>query len=87
MNTLRKKIEPKSFVIGVFLGAVIVFSIAATTKGSRKALEYNVISSNVFQEELEKKINSAVTEGWDFVSVSGPNSHNWAVAVLKREKK
>ena len=87
MNTPLKKIEPKSLVIGAFLGAVIVFSIAASAKGGRPVLEYKVISANVHQEELGKQINSTVAEGWDFVSASGPNNENWAIAVLKREKK
>ena len=87
MNTAPKKIEPKSLIIGAFLGAVIVFSIAAAAKGSRPVLEFKVISANVFQDELGKQINSVVAEGWDFVSASGPNDQNWAIAVLKREKK
>jgi hypothetical protein len=55
--------------------------------GHRPVLEYKVTSAKAYQDELGKKINSAVAEGWDFVSASGPNNENWAVAVLKREKK
>jgi len=87
MNTLHKKVEAKNLVIGAFLGAVIVLSIAAATNGSHPGLEYKVVTGKGFQEQLEKAINSSVAEGWDFVSASGPNNDNWGLAVLRREKK
>jgi hypothetical protein len=85
-----KKIDIRSLLIGALLGATIVLSIAAataTSTGSRIVCEYRVVTGSVFQQELEKAINSSVAEGWDFVSASGPNEGNWGFAVLKREKK
>ena len=87
MNTLHKKVDIKSVLIGAFLGAVIIFSIAAATNRGRTVWEYKVVTGNVFQEQLGKAINNGVADGWEFVSASGPNNENWGIAVLKREKK
>ncbi len=72
--------------MGGLLGVAITLSVAAAT-GNRTVWEYKVVTARAFQDELGKAINGSVAEGWDFVSASGPNSGNWGLAVLRREKK
>jgi hypothetical protein len=81
-----KHIDIKSALIGALLGITIALSVAAAS-ANRTVWEYKVITAKGFQNELEKAINASVTEGWDFVSASGPNNENWGIAVLRRERK
>ena len=85
---MKTKIDIKSSVLGAFLGAIIVFSLGAATGGGKPASwDYRIVPGKVFQGELEKGINTAVTEGWEFVSVSDMSTEQWAFAVMRREKK
>jgi hypothetical protein len=84
---MKEKIDIKSLALGAVLGAVITFSIAATTGGGRTAREYRVVPAKVLQSELEKAINASVAEGWEFVSASPLDNKHWGFAVLRREKK
>ena len=81
-----KKLDFKSVLLGALLAFGITLSVAATT-GSHPAWEYKVVTGKGFGDELANAINSSVGEGWEFVSVSGPNNENWGLAVLRREKK
>jgi len=85
---MKTKIDIKSTVLGAFLGAIIAFSLGATTGGGKSASwEYKIVPGKVFQGELEKVVNTAATEGWEFVSVSDMSTEQWAFAVMRREKK
>ena len=81
-----KKLDIKSVLFGAILAVGITLSVAAAT-GSHTIWEYKVVTGKGFQDELATAINSSVGEGWDLVSVSGPNNENWGLAVLRREKK
>jgi hypothetical protein len=87
---MKKPIDLWSLTLGLILGGVIAATVAAATSaGNRTSLEYKVVPGSVFSNEqnpLEKGINNAVTNGWEFVSASHLNDH-WAFAVLRREKK
>ena len=85
---MNGKIDIKSSVLGAFVGAIIIFSLGAATGNSgTTSWEYKLIPGKVFQEELEKKVNIAVADGWQFVEVSDMSTEQWAFAVMKREKK
>ena len=88
MDIMKTKIDIKSSVLGAVLGAVIVFSLGAATGGAKStSWDYKIVPGRISQGELEKGINSAVTEGWEFVSVSDMSTEQWAFAVMRREKK
>ena len=85
---MKAKLDIKSSVLGAFLGVIIVFSLGAATGGGKPASwDYRIVPGKVFQGELEKGINTAVAEGWEFVSVSDMSTEQWAFAVMRREKK
>jgi hypothetical protein len=81
-----KKLDIKSALFGAILAVAITLSVAAAT-GSHTTWEYKVVTGKGFQDELTTAINGSVGEGWDLVSVSGPNNENWGLAVLRRENK
>ncbi len=87
---MKKLIDLKSLTLGVMLGATIAVTVAAATNaGNRATWEYKVIPGSVFlneQSPLEKGINNAITNGWEFVSASHSEGH-YGFAVLRREKK
>lgn len=67
---MKNKIEIKNLVLGVFLGAVVVYSVAAATRGVRTGWEYTTVSGRVTRDELETATNQTVATGLDFVSAS-----------------
>jgi hypothetical protein len=84
---MKTRIETKSLLLGALLGAAAVAGIAAATENDRRtAWEYRVVTGRGFADELGKAINSAVADGWEFVSASGPNNENWGLAVLRRPR-
>jgi hypothetical protein len=85
---MKTKIDIKSSVLGAFLGAGLVFSLGAVTGGGKPASwDYRTVPGKVFQGELEKAINAAVSEGWEFVSVCDMSTEQFAFAVMRRGKK
>jgi hypothetical protein len=86
-ESLMKKVEIRSLLIGAVLAVAVMFAVAATTgTGNKTVWEYKVVTASAFKDELGKAINRSVAEGWDVVSASGPNDGNWGMAVLRREK-
>ena len=81
-----KTFDLKSALLGAILALAVAFSLGAASS-NRTAWDYKVVAANAFQLELEKAINANAAEGWEFVSVSGPNNEMWGIAVLRREKK
>ncbi|MDR2673814.1 MAG: DUF4177 domain-containing protein [Opitutaceae bacterium] len=79
---MKTKIEIRSLFAGVLLGAAAVLSIGAITGAGRAAWEYKMLSGN-YPAALEKQINKAAAEGWEFVSASG-GAPLWLI-VLRRE--
>jgi len=97
-----KTIDLRSALVGVVLGVAITCTVAATTDkptpagplgpgpgpaAARGPVEYRVLTASIFQDELGKMITAAVGEGWEFVSASGPGGANWAMAVVRRERR
>lgn len=78
-----KKIDIKSLLIGSFLGVAIMLSAGAATSG-RVVREYKVLYGRLSTYDLQKQINSSVADGWEFVSVSGPNDNEYGLAVMRR---
>jgi Domain of unknown function (DUF4177) len=76
----------KSLVLGAALGAMIVFSVAATNSGSHALWDYKVVSGRIYQNELEKAINNAAADGWELVSASS-SVETYAFAVMRRERR
>ncbi len=87
---MKAAIDLKSLILGVILGAIIAVTVAAATNaGSRSNWEYKIVPGSVFSNEqspLEKGINNATTNGWEFVSATHMDQH-WGFAVMKRERK
>ncbi len=90
MATLTRmtKIDFKSLLLGLILGAGIVALVAGSTPPEKRpAWEYKVVVGSTYREELGNAINSSVAEGWEFVSASGPNSESSGFALLRRAKR
>lgn len=80
-----KKLHAPSALIGALLAVVITLAVAAAT-ASRPNWEYRVVTARAFSDELTKRLNAEIGDGWEFVSVTGPNDQGWGIAVLRREK-
>ena len=89
-TNMKSKIQMKSLLLGLVLGAAAVFLIGAAASGGRTDWEYRVVSGLTFHRPdppiLEKSINSSVAEGWEFVSASG-TSQEHGFAIMRRKKK
>jgi hypothetical protein len=86
---MKYRIDGRSFIIGAFLGAVIMVSVAAATSFGRPTVwEYQTIAGKVFGDEsgLDEAINSNTAQGWEFDSAS-PSFEQCGVAVVRRAKK
>ncbi len=86
MNTQQTRFDTKSLLLGAALGAVVMFSVAATTTATRTTWEYRTVPGQVLGNELGQAINASVTEGWEFVSAAS-STEQWGFAVMRREKK
>jgi hypothetical protein len=80
-----KKFDIKSALIGALIAVGIMLSVAAAT-GSRTAWNYKVFTGRADGDELGTSINSCIAEGWELVSVSGPNNVNFGMALMRKEK-
>lgn len=85
MNAQQKGFDTKSVLLGAALGAVIMFSVAATST-TRTTWEYRTVPGKVLGNELGQAINASVAEGWEFVSASS-STEQWGFAVMRREKR
>lgn len=83
-----QRIDIKSLVLGTFISAGIMLSVAATTNSTRPTWEYRILQGKVMGNEiaLDQAINTAVADGWEFVSATS-SVEQWAFAVMRREKK
>ncbi len=87
MKAEQKPFDTKSVLLGAALGAVIMFSLAASTdRPQRVSWEYKTVAAKVLGDDLGRAINAEAAAGWDFVSAS-PSLDQWGFAVLRREKK
>ena len=89
MNESNKKIDIKALVLGAFVGAAIVFSVAAASaNGGRTIWEYKTVAGKVLgaEEKLDDAINRNIAQGWDFVSASH-SIENYGFALMRRESR
>ena len=72
----------------ILLACVIalVFTGCASTKGHSSIWEYKVIVATSGAVQLEREINKAATEGWEFVATSS-YGEAMPLAVFRRPKK
>ena len=87
---MKSKIDMKSLVLGVILGAVVVASVAAATTGDSTALEYKTLRAYAYAEQFDKQLNDLANDGWTVVSSSTtlePGATPYAVVIFKRTKK
>jgi hypothetical protein len=88
---MKQKFDLKSVVLGAFLSAVIVLSIAAATAGDPPAVEYKALRAYVYTEQFEKALNDLARQGWTVVSSSTTQANEqstpYAVVILQRLKK
>ena len=77
---MKQQFDIKSVVIGTFLGAVIMFSVAAAT--ARPTWDYKIISGHV--GTLGQRLDQVAAEGWDVVTATSDDGY--PVVILRRQK-
>ena len=81
---MKTKFDIKSIVCGTLLGAAIVFTVGAAGQSQRTTWEYRVLHEQPVAT-MEKALNSAAADGWEFVGVTtDPSSGTFS--VLRRPK-
>ena len=93
---MKEKIQIKSLVLGVLLGAVVVFSVAAAATGGTGTWEYRFLDNHQILEEgkhpgpsfdnIELVLNGAAKEGWGAVSYTADSERRLSV-LLRRVKR
>jgi hypothetical protein len=87
---MKTKIDIKSMVLGVFLGAVVLFAVAAATTGESPALEYKTLRTYAYAEQFDRQLNEMARDNWVVVTSSTTQDHGqtpYAVVIFKRAKK
>jgi hypothetical protein len=82
---MKQKFEIKSMVIGAFLGAVIMFSVAAAT--GRQTWDYKLIAGRLGKSgnpPLAQQLEQVTAEGWDVVTATSDDGY--PVLILRRQK-
>jgi hypothetical protein len=83
---MKPRIDLRSLVLGTILGAAIVFSVGAAVEAVRTGWEYKVVTGRLYQNELERAMNAAASDGWELVSASS-SPEAYAFAVMKRMRR
>ncbi len=82
---MKIKMDIKSLALGILLGAITVFSIAAATRESTPTWEYQFLYlHSVPNHNLIGAINTAAIEGWEVVNYTADNGMS---VLLKRARK
>ena len=88
---MKNKFDLRSMLLGAFLSAAILLSVAAVTSGRSTVLEYKVLRTYAYHGQFEKTLNELALEGWSVVSssttVASVQSEPHAVVILQRPKK
>jgi hypothetical protein len=84
---MKHKCDIKSLVLGGLLGAVIMFSIAATT--GKSAWDYKIISGRLRHSgpdhpPLGQQLDQATADGWEVVSTASDDGYPFV--ILRRAK-
>ena len=85
---MKNKFDIKSLVLGGLLGAVIMFSIAATT--GKSAWDYKIISGHLRHlsadpdPALGEQLDQAAADGWEAVSTASDGG--FPFVILRRAK-
>jgi hypothetical protein len=82
---MKDKLDIKSLVIGVLLGAAVMFSVAAAT--GRPAWDYKIISGRLGQSihpPLAQQLDQAAAEGWEVVTATSDDGY--PVLILRKQK-
>ena len=91
---MKIKIDIKNLVLGAFLGAAIVLSVAAAgpEQNRGQAWEYKTIVGQVMNGDpnkregrLDARINQCISEGWEMVSTGGVGEQ-LGFALVRRHK-
>ena len=83
---MKTRFDIKSMALGVCLGAVAVFSIAAATREATPIWEYKCLYQlTAPSRNLIGAINEAANEGWEVVGYAV--SENGESVLLKKAKK
>ena len=79
-----KRIDYKSLLIGITVGAAAVFSIAAT--GTRAVqMEYKIVEGSVRGGHLESAMNR-LSDDWEYVDTEAVGDRN-GYAIFRRERR
>ena len=79
---MKSKFDIKSLLLGLCLGAAIVFSVAAASTSEPTAWEYRTLEASAFPMEIDKKLNEAAADGWALVGTSMRASEGTTTRVL-----
>jgi hypothetical protein len=81
-----KNIDRKSLSLGLLIGALATFGVAAASNTGHVQFEYDVVSGLVLGDELERNMNKASASGWELVETGGFGQQG-GFAVFRREKR
>ena len=83
---MKHKIDVRSLVLGAFLGAGIMFSVAATI--GRTTWDYKIISGRILgvsgHSPLSQQLDQASTDGWEVVSTASDDGYPFV--ILRRAR-
>lgn len=85
---MKNKFDIKSLVLGGLLGAIIMFSVAATT--GKSACDYKIITGNLRAlgpdpaPTLGQQLDQAAVDGWEVVSAA--TDGGFPFVILRRAK-
>ena len=83
---MNHRFDIRSAVLGGFLGAVIMFSVAATT-GRTTTWDYEIISGRLGKSAkppLGQQLDQAAADGWEVVSTASDDG--FPFVILRRAK-
>ena len=88
-ETMNTRIEIKSAVLGAFLGAAVVFSVAATTGGAAHTVwEHKIVTQQSglpLLAGLEQPLDAAAKDGWEAVGLG--DNMGASFVLMRRPKK
>lgn len=74
---MKNKVELKSLVLGILIGAIVVASLAATTEPNQaESWQYQTTPQEVLKKKLKERIIQAVEERWTLAANSNSSISN-----------
>ena len=86
-HPMKHTFHMKSMVVGIILGATIIFSVAAATSRGGGRWEYKIIAGRLgktAQPKLSEQLDEAAAVGWEVVSAASDDGYPFV--VLRKAK-